>query len=340
MRHVDTVHLDSYTDYNWCCGHHYTRSMKIDMFQVALDLLVNQRNHDEYVRQAKVFEDFARRTISSYWTGWTGVPTSLIMTGGAGTVVSTSTGPVLTASEPSNAPYQDLKTDRERLMGGLKRAIATLKSAEECTEISKGVLEIGRHCGNMTGIGFGVASLQQDLEVATQNVKDLTAKNKILKKAIADRLESERADAIAEEKSRSAAREKELLERITKSDESVVKIQADFRDREEQNKKMVQKMIDDQTEATRAASKIKDEESRRITGMTSLSTTLGQILHELNMQRNPNDLYAFGTLTEDGITPFGPGRMDMVARAQILGKIQRAIMERKPSFSSAFGDPS
>lgn len=68
---------NSYTDYNWCCGGHYTRSMKIDMFQVALDLLINQRHHEEYVRQAKVFEDFARRTISSYWTGWAGVPTPL-----------------------------------------------------------------------------------------------------------------------------------------------------------------------------------------------------------------------------------------------------------------------
>ena len=343
---------NSYTDYNWCCGHHYTRSMKIDMFQVALDLLMNQRYHEEYVRQAAVFEDFARRTISTYWTGWSGVPTSLVMaSGGLGTVVSTPSGPVLTASEPSDAPYQALKTDRERLRGGLTRAIATLRSAEECTEISKGVLEIGKHCGNMTGIGFGVATLQQELENALRGVDELTVDNKKLRKEVDGIREAERIRAKAEEKAQWEARDKDQSDRIARMEADAAKIKEEARERERTIELRMERMIQENTaaglqreadfrKALDDAAKIKEAESRRMIGMTSLATTLGQVLHELNMQKTPDDLYAFGTLTEDGLSPFAPGMTDILVKTKIFAKIQRVIMERRPAFASAFSDPA
>jgi hypothetical protein len=108
-----------YTSWNYCGVHHH-RAVKIEMFNLVLELVRNQTNHDNYVREAQTFERSASAMMTNYWMGlqgWRGV-------------VPTTVGNVV-VQQPEH-----VRNNRSQLRGHLTRAMRALESAAQCTAIA------------------------------------------------------------------------------------------------------------------------------------------------------------------------------------------------------------
>ena len=319
---------NSYTAGSYCCNHAHAYSMKVDMFQVALDFLINQRYHEEYVRQATVFEDFARRTISSYWTGWMGVPTPLVLAGGS--VVATSHGALVTttaaaAATESSSSYQSLKSNRDQIRGHLTRTVDVLKLAAECTEISRGVLGAEELCREVDAFNAvaGRAGLEMDVMNAQlgafqRQIEELTKNNESLATTCMQLQEEKRTREITATSEDWKRREKALQDQL---DATQTAMQA-------QTEAARKRETEWQT-AMEAAASARAEEERRVGVTTALAETLGEILFELNMAENHSDRYAFGTVTDEGLKPFALGRLNMEVKGRLLDKVRRLMAAKK-----------
>ena len=116
-----------YTNHNWCGHQHHSRSMKVDLFQTAINLANNQTAHDNYVRVASAHESAVKGVLGSCWqalANWGGfaVPSGLVVSGQPGVVVS-STGGVLTGAQ--GVVSQDLHA---RLVSNRGRAVVALEN--------------------------------------------------------------------------------------------------------------------------------------------------------------------------------------------------------------------
>eukprot|EP01099_Mayorella_cantabrigiensis_P001456 TRINITY_DN1638_c0_g4_i1.p1 TRINITY_DN1638_c0_g4~~TRINITY_DN1638_c0_g4_i1.p1 ORF type:complete len:392 (-),score=7.81 TRINITY_DN1638_c0_g4_i1:494-1669(-) len=248
--------------WNWCCGGHYTRSIKIEMFNLALNLVKNQTYHDNYVRDAKQFENSAKSIISNYWAGlrtWNGIP---VLVSGTTTVVQSQP----TTLHTSN--YQNLKSNRDQLRGHLTKAIKVVGSASQCTTIANDISSTGeRLCSEVdtynssrshheikSGVIEGFTHLAtSDLQ---NKIEDLSMQNKQFVSQILE-LES---------------KNRELNKKVQDND---------WEARERAIEAKYSKMLEERIE------KEKERDKREV------SSFLGRMLYELNSGRDDKDLDKF-----------------------------------------------
>ncbi len=115
-RHAACGHTtQEHTSHNWCCSHHYTKSLKMDMFTVAQGLATNQGLHETYVTRVSNFETNVKTLLTNYWAVAWNRPIN-----GLGTPL-----------QPNTLWNQD----------ALKNALQALKSAEKCREIANDISE-------------------------------------------------------------------------------------------------------------------------------------------------------------------------------------------------------
>ncbi len=115
-RHVSCGHTtQEHTLNSWCCGHQYTRSLKIDMFTVAQALARNEDFHNSYVTQVGDFEISVKNILLNYW--------SLIWNRPKNTVG--------TSLQPISFWGQDV----------VKNSLQALQKAQRCREIANHISE-------------------------------------------------------------------------------------------------------------------------------------------------------------------------------------------------------
>jgi hypothetical protein len=143
-----------YTSWDYC-GNHHVRAIKVEMFEVALALIRNQRHHNIYVQQALQFEIAAKAMVASYWSAlqaWSSFPIS----GGA-----------IRGISPLYSYWERLKSNRDQLRTHLSTSLTVLESASECEAIAGDISSVSgslRVVGDAAS-GFDVTSLAVHVEI-------------------------------------------------------------------------------------------------------------------------------------------------------------------------------